>query len=337
MSGAYNRLDYEAKEGFVRALTVCVLVLVIAYSAVAQSTPTVWVYRPDTDNSGLPLTLYMDGHKLATIGKGQFFGILVPVGSHAFSWTSAPSAAPVVVPIGAQAYLEVRFGTAQPFFAVTQQEVAKAMAAMDGLRPVDAAAVFDFGVIVPAQTLTAPAKTAPAAVVNAPHPRAVKTAVEEHSVSPSPAPAPPVPERIASANVPAAKLADIHNIYVDELGKGEGSDVVREKIRQRLLKGGHFMVVDKPELADALLTGEAGTKRIQSGPAYGDANGFFSSGGISSQPHGVLRLVATQTDETVWTFEYKPGFFSFGGNAAHMADHVVDKLIKDARTRTKKK
>jgi hypothetical protein len=167
----YNRLDYEAKEGFMRALTVCVLVVVMAYSAFAQSTPTVWVYRPDTDNSGMPLTLYMDDHKLATIANGQVFGIRVPEGSHAFSWTSIPSATPVVVPIGARAYLEVRFGTAHPFLAVTQQEVEKAITAMDGLRQMDAAAVFDFGVIVPAQTLTAPAKTAPAAVVNAQQPR----------------------------------------------------------------------------------------------------------------------------------------------------------------------
>src|SRR5262245_18570315 len=121
-----------------RTLTVCILVLVIAYSALAQSTPTVWVYRADTDHSGLSLTLYMDGHKLATLAEGQFFGVRVPVGQHAFSWTSAPSAAPVVVPIGAQAYLEVRFGSAQPFLAVTQQPVEKAIAMMDGLRPVDA-------------------------------------------------------------------------------------------------------------------------------------------------------------------------------------------------------
>jgi hypothetical protein len=336
MSWLYNRLDYEAKEGFVRALTVSVLVLVIAYSALAQGTPiTVWVYRPDTDNSSLPLTLYMDGHKLAAMGTGQFFGVRVPVGSHAFSWTSVPSAAPAVVPIGAQAYLEVTFGSAQPFLAVTQQPVEKAIAAMNDLRPVDAASVFDFGVIVPAQTVTAPAKAAPAAVVKAPQPRLVKPAVEEHSVLSSPAQAPPVP---ASANVPAAKLANIQKIYIDELGKQEGSDVVRERIQQRLLKDGHFMVVEKPELADAVLTGELGTKRVQSGPAYGDANGLLSSGGTSSQPHGVLRLVATQTDETVWTFEYKPRFLAIRGSASgRIADQVVDKLIKDATAQTKKK
>jgi hypothetical protein len=307
----------------------------MAYSAFAQSTPTVWVYRPDTDNSGMPLTLYMDDHKLATIANGQVFGIRVPEGSHAFSWTSIPSATPVVVPIGAQAYLEVRFGTAHPFLAVTQQEVEKAITAMDGLRPVDAAAVFDFGVIVPAQTLTAPAKTAPAAVVNAQQPRPVKTAVEEHSVSPSPASASPVPQPVAPANAPTARLANIQKIYIDDLGNEDGSDVVRERIQLRLLKYGHFMVVDKPELAEGVLTGEAAVKRIH--PSFGVANGLFSRGGTSSRSNGVLRLVATQTNETVWTFEYKPGFFSFGGSAAHMADQVVDKLMKDAVSQAKKK
>lgn len=309
-----------------RALTVCVFVIVIAYSAFAQSTPTVWVYRPDTDNSGLPLTLYMDGHKLATMAKGQFFGVRVPVGSHAFSWTSSPSAAPVVVPVGAQAYLEVRFGTALPFLAITQPELEKAIVVMNGLRPVDAATVFDAGVIVPTQGPSLPAKAPPAAVVTVVQPQLVKTALEEHSPSPSLAPAPPLPEPIASANVPATKLANIQKIYVDDLGKGEGSDLVREKIQQRLLKDGHFMVVEKPELSEAVLTGAAGVKLTTS-----------SSGATSSQTHGVLHLVAMQTNETVWTFEYKPKFFSFGGSPAHMADQVADKLMKDAVSQAKKK
>jgi hypothetical protein len=317
-------LDYEAKEGFVRALTV-VLVLAIAYGAFAQSTPsTVWVYRPDTDNSGLPLTLYMDGHKLATLGKGQFFGVRVPVGSHAFNWTSVPSAAPVVVLIDAQAYLEVRFGSTQPFLAVTQQPLEKAIAVMNGLRPVDAATVFDAGVIVLPQALTAPAKPA-AEPVNALQPRPVKTAVEEHSVSPSTAPAPHVPQPIASANAPAAKLANIHKIYIDDLGKGEGSDLVREKIRLRLTRDGHFMVVETSELADAVLTGDVGVNVI-----------YSSTGTTSFQPHGVLLLVATEINETVWTFEYKHGFFA-GGSAASIADQLADKLMKDAVSQAKKK
>jgi hypothetical protein len=339
MSWALQPNGCEAKEGFVmRALTACILFLVIAYSALAQSTPNVWVYRPDTDNSGLPLTLYIDGHKLATMAKGQFFGVQVPVGEHAFSWTSAPRAVPVVVPIGAEAYLEVRFESAQPFLAVTRQPVEKAIAAMNDLRPVDADSVFDFGVIVPAQTFTAPAKPAPAAVVNAPQPRPVRPAVEKHSVSPSPAPDPLVPQPIVSANAPAAKLADIHKIYIDDLGKQEGADLVREKIQLRLTQDGHFMVVEKPELADAVLTGEAGVKRGRSTSSYGDANGLFSSGSTSSRPHGVLHLVDTQTNETVWTFEYKQGLFAIRGSASgRIADQVVDKLIKDATAQAKKK
>src|SRR2546425_8789978 len=88
---------------FVRALFVCILIFIMSYSAFAQSTlprATVWLYRPDTDNSNLPLTLHMDGRKLTTLGMGQFFGIQVSSGLHAFSWTTAPGAQQVVIPIG---------------------------------------------------------------------------------------------------------------------------------------------------------------------------------------------------------------------------------------------
>jgi hypothetical protein len=136
-----------------------------------------------------------------------------------------------------------------------------------------------------------------------------------------------VAQPIASGNAPVAKFADIRNIYIDDLGKGEGTDGVREKIRLRLVKDGHFMVVEKPELADAVLTGTAGVNVVNN-----------SIGTTSFEPHAVLRLVAAETEEAVWSFEYKPGFSASRGSAeSRMADQVVDKLMKDAMPRAKKK
>ena len=56
----------------------------------------------------------------------------------------------------------------------------------------------------------------------------------------------------AAQNVPTLK--NVKKIYVAELGKQPESDLIREKIRLRLMKSGRFTVVDKPEDADATLT-----------------------------------------------------------------------------------
>src|SRR5689334_16009869 len=63
-------------------------------------------------------------------------------------------------------------------------------------------------------------------------------------------------------NIPTLKT--IKKIYIAELGKQPESDLIREKIRLRLMKSGRFTVVDKPEEADATLTGAAGLELVDS-------------------------------------------------------------------------
>src|SRR5579862_8279223 len=147
----------------VRALFACALVTVMSCGLLAQNTApqvTVWLYRPNVDNLSSAVPLYMDGRKLLNLAHGQFFGIQVSPGLHAFNWTNQPGARHVVVPVGPdpQAYFEVTLISGFPFLSINPLSVDKAMQAMIGMRPIDPNGVFDSGVIVPAQALQAAVK-----------------------------------------------------------------------------------------------------------------------------------------------------------------------------------
>lgn len=131
----------------------------------------------------------------------------------------------------------------------------------------------------------------------------------------------------------ASKLANIKRIYIGELGREEGSDLVREKLRVALMKSARFSVVERPEVADAVLTGVAGVERrygssISTNPATGTTSG---GGGTSFAGLAVLRLVEIRSEETIWFFEYKRGF-SLGSASSRVARKTVEKLLKDAKT-----
>jgi len=51
------------------------------------------------------------------------------------------------------------------------------------------------------------------------------------------------------------KLVGVKKIYLGELGRSEAADLVREKIRLRLMKVERFSLVESAEKADAILTG----------------------------------------------------------------------------------
>src|SRR5438876_7304530 len=177
----------------------CPLFFLLASSAVAQSTSpqvTLWLYRPAVDNFGSAMPLYIDGRKLVSLGPGQFFGIQVPPGLHAFSWTNAPGARQVVLPIAAdpQSYLEVKYLSAAPFLAVNPLPADNAIAAMTGLRPIDSNAAFVDGVIIPAQRLQIPGTAA----LNGSEIASSRAPTPTPKEAPAPAPAP----------APAANVAD---------------------------------------------------------------------------------------------------------------------------------
>ena len=53
-------------------------------------------------------------------------------------------------------------------------------------------------------------------------------------------------------------LAQVRTVYLGDFGAGEGSDLVKEKLRLRLLSSPRFVLVETAEKADAVLTGSAG-------------------------------------------------------------------------------
>ena len=129
-----------------------------------------------------------------------------------------------------------------------------------------------------------------------------------------------------------SKLVNVKKIYIGDLGGEDGSDLVREKIRVRLMKSDRFAVVETPDSADAILTGVAGVETRQSSsintnPATG---AVYGSGGTSYAGLGVLRLVDVKSQETIWFFEYKRGY-SFGSASSRVANKTVEKLLKDAK------
>ncbi|MCP9439038.1 MAG: hypothetical protein NNA20_08765 [Nitrospira sp.] len=120
-------------------------------------------------------------------------------------------------------------------------------------------------------------------------------------------------------------LASVRTIYIDDLTHGEnphlveGSDLVKEKIRQTLTQSGRFVVVERPEHADALLTGVAGFQRWY----FGMESFFGLEGSLNTQYAGIgmIRLLDAKTKRPIWTHEYETGVF-------HPTQPVVDRVSK---------
>lgn len=144
----------------------------------------------------------------------------------------------------------------------------------------------------------------------------------------------------AAASVPAqqqqqkTEWSRINKIYIGDLGRQENADLVREKIRVRLMKSNRFTVVDSADEADAVLTGVAGVSEsvagtVQTNPATGQISG---SAGTVYQGAGVLRLIDAKAKRTIWIYEYKPGFARPGSSvSSRVAEKTVKQLLKDAR------
>ncbi|HYH86663.1 MAG TPA: hypothetical protein VEX60_14515 [Pyrinomonadaceae bacterium] len=129
------------------------------------------------------------------------------------------------------------------------------------------------------------------------------------------------------------KLASVTKIYLGELGKGEGADLVREKIRLRLMKSKRFIVVETEEDADAILTGAVGISSNQvSSVSTNPATGQVTGGGATVyEGSGVVRLIDPKTKETIWIYEYKRGFFRPRSASGDVAGKIVSSLLKDTK------
>jgi hypothetical protein len=125
------------------------------------------------------------------------------------------------------------------------------------------------------------------------------------------------------------KLREVKKIFVDDLGRTDSADIVREKIKLRLNQTGKFFVVNRKEEADAILTGTVVVEKFIDGGATD----------IDTKNKGVaiFYLRDAQTDDVIWTYEYKPKFFNIailtdkatrGYN--QVANRTIEKMLKDA-------
>lgn len=128
-----------------------------------------------------------------------------------------------------------------------------------------------------------------------------------------------IEENIEFARV--SGLVNVRKIFLGDFGNLEASDLVLEKVRARLSSSTHFEVVERPEVADAVMMGAAGVEKR------------FSQGKSSYAGLGVLRLKDIKTDKTIWNFEYQRGFVMPGESASsRVANQIVDHLLDDAET-----
>lgn len=130
-------------------------------------------------------------------------------------------------------------------------------------------------------------------------------------------------------------LASVRSVYIADLAHGEdpflveGSDLVKEKIRLRLVESGRFSIVDTLEEADAALTGVAGFQRWY----FGMESFYGLEGSLNTQYAGIgmVRLLNSKTKQLIWAHEYESGFFRPTQNVVdRVADQFVDKLLNDA-------
>jgi hypothetical protein len=130
------------------------------------------------------------------------------------------------------------------------------------------------------------------------------------------------------------RLAAVKTIYIGDLGKEEGADLieastmVRERIETGLAQSGRFSIVRSPEEADAILAGVAGIERW-----YHGMEGFYGLEGDLDTHHlgvGRLRLIDTHTQQVIWTHTYKGGFLKLHQSvSSRVADQVTEKLLAD--------
>ncbi len=121
---------------------------------------------------------------------------------------------------------------------------------------------------------------------------------------------------------PVQKLAAVKKIFIAPFGTGEGVEVIRDKVINRLLKS-DLVVVDSADEADAVLSGSAQTNsrfRIYVSGGYGGANTRYSV-------ELVVRLTGKK-HEILWTNEVKSDWLHHHSSAG-ATSNVADKLVAD--------
>ena len=128
------------------------------------------------------------------------------------------------------------------------------------------------------------------------------------------------------------KISDVKKIYVAPLGTVEGSERVRQKIINRLIKSGIVTVTEVPDHADATLTGTTEVNQRQSlrgsMSLYGGYGGGSLRGRTRYSAESVVRLIGKNND-VLWTDEVSTSKWLFASRSVQGASsNVADKLVK---------
>jgi hypothetical protein len=170
-----------------KKVLVPVLLLFGCISAHAQSSATIWFYRP-ANSSGPIRTVYQIAgitDRIATIAPGEFFGLRVSPGVQVFSYTQAPArgqSIAVSVNQGQQAYVEVR----EDNFEIVSQD--RGIQAIQSSRAIPTTSAINNNVIVAASGPAPVAFSAPIVTTSqqAPAPSPTASRIEQQgSVEPS--------------------------------------------------------------------------------------------------------------------------------------------------------
>jgi hypothetical protein len=132
---------------------------------------------------------------------------------------------------------------------------------------------------------------------------------------------------ILAPSQPPQSLAEVKTIFVDSLGNGEWSTIIRDKIINRLAASDRFQVVLDSDKADAILTGSGDVSKAD---RYDNG-----SGGTRWDATAVVRLI-TRDQRILWASEAKNNRFARSASSS-VGDRIVKDLLRAASPSTKKK
>ncbi|MBU6454487.1 MAG: hypothetical protein KGS72_22150 [Cyanobacteria bacterium REEB67] len=122
----------------------------------------------------------------------------------------------------------------------------------------------------------------------------------------------------------ASRLSDVTSIYVEQLGNGASSDMVRQKLINRLVKSG-VTVTSRPETASAILTGAAEVSHrhyLHMNYAAG-----YMSGGTRYRAQSAVRLIG-RDDKILWMSE-ATSWLSIGSVSSTVVRRLANGLINE--------
>jgi hypothetical protein len=131
---------------------------------------------------------------------------------------------------------------------------------------------------------------------------------------------------LVSAQTGVQRLQDVHKIYVDSLGNGDGADVIRSKVITKLVKSGKLEVVQNPDQADAVLIGASQISKTSHYSASSNGQYGNASGGTRYHATAGVQL-ANKDQKLLWADDASNGAFSRSASSS-LADRIVKNLLK---------